>query len=215
MKIAPRFISGLLALAAAWTVQAAEPPCKPLLNYSFPELITGKPQSLCNFAGKVVLVVNTASQCGYTPQYKGLQELYTKYEKEGLVILGVPANDFGKQEPGSEAEIGAFCEKNFGVSFPLFAKIDVNGDGAHPLYRHLKQEAPGVLGTQSVKWNFTKFLVGRNGQVIKRYAPADAAQHTGAVLSNRMRRTRSQLTALAMSQARELGKLWVASRTRR
>ncbi len=133
--------------------------------------IDGTPVDLSRYRGKVLLIVNTASQCGFTPQYKGLEQLYRDYRERGLEVLGFPCNQFRQQEPGSEAEIGAFCEKNFGVSFPLFAKIDVNGNGAHPLYRHLKQAAPGVLGTQSVKWNFTKFLVGRDGRVVKRYAP--------------------------------------------
>ncbi|MEW6370257.1 MAG: glutathione peroxidase [Pseudomonadota bacterium] len=133
--------------------------------------LDGTPVDLSRYRGKVLLIVNTASQCGFTPQYKGLEQLYREYRERGLEVLGFPCNQFRQQEPGSEAEIGAFCEKNFGVSFPLFAKIDVNGDGAHPLYRHLKQEAPGVLGTRSVKWNFTKFLVGRDGRVVKRYAP--------------------------------------------
>ena len=133
--------------------------------------IDGTLVDLSRYRGKVLLIVNTASQCGFTPQYKGLEQLYRKYHERGLEVLGFPCNQFRQQEPGSEAEIGAFCEKNFGVSFPLFAKIDVNGDGAHPLYRHLKQAAPGVLGTRSVKWNFTKFLVDRDGRVVKRYAP--------------------------------------------
>ncbi|HBZ07534.1 glutathione peroxidase [Massilia sp.] len=126
---------------------------------------------LSRYRGKVLLIVNTASHCGFTPQYKGLEQLYRDYRERGLEVLGFPCNQFRQQEPGGEAEIGAFCEKNFGVSFPLFAKIDVNGDNAHPLFRHLKHEAPGVLGTQAVKWNFTKFLVGRDGRVLKRYAP--------------------------------------------
>ena len=133
--------------------------------------IDGTLVDLSRYRGKVLLIVNTASACGFTPQYKGLEQLYRDYHERGLEVLGFPCNQFRQQEPGSEAEIGAFCEKNFGVSFPLFAKIDVNGDQAHPLYRHLKQEAPGVLGTRSVKWNFTKFLVGRDGRVVKRYAP--------------------------------------------
>ena len=133
--------------------------------------LDGTPVDLSRYRGKVLLIVNTASQCGFTPQYKGLEQLYREYHERGLEVLGFPCNQFRQQEPGSEAEIGAFCEKNFGVSFPLFAKIDVNGDGAHPLYRHLKQAAPGVLGTRSVKWNFTKFLVDRDGRVVKRYAP--------------------------------------------
>lgn len=129
----------------------------------------GADQTLAQYRGKVLLIVNTASECGYTPQYQGLEALYRRYREQGLEVLGFPCNQFGKQEPGTAAEIGAFCEKNFGVSFPLFAKIDVNGPNAHPLYRHLKQQAPGFLGTQSIKWNFTKFLVDRNGKVIKRY----------------------------------------------
>jgi len=133
--------------------------------------LDGSPVDLSRYRGKVLLIVNTASQCGFTPQYKGLEQLYRDYHERGLEVLGFPCNQFRQQEPDNEAEIGAFCEKNFGVSFPLFAKIDVNGDHAHPLFRHLKREAPGVLGTQSVKWNFTKFLVGRDGRVLKRYAP--------------------------------------------
>ena len=133
--------------------------------------LDGTPVDLSRYRGKVLLIVNTASQCGFTPQYKGLEQLYRAYHERGLEVLGFPCNQFRQQEPGSAAEIGAFCEKNFGVSFPLFAKIDVNGDHAHPLFRHLKREAPGVLGTQAVKWNFTKFLVGRDGRVLKRYAP--------------------------------------------
>lgn len=148
--------------------------------------IDGTPVDLSRYRGKVLLIVNTASQCGFTPQYKGLEQLYRDYHERGLEVLGFPCNQFRQQEPGSEAEIGAFCEKNFGVSFPLFAKIDVNGDHAHPLFRHLKREAPGVLGTQSVKWNFTKFLVGRDGRVLKRYAPttkpADIARDIDALL---------------------------------
>jgi glutathione peroxidase len=134
-------------------------------------LLDGKPVDLSRYRGKVLLIVNTASACGFTPQYKGLEEVYRQFRAHGVEVLGFPCNQFGKQEPGDEAEIGAFCERNYGVSFPLFAKVEVNGPAAHPLFRHLKQAAPGVLGTQRIKWNFTKFLVGRDGQVIKRYAP--------------------------------------------
>jgi glutathione peroxidase len=134
--------------------------------------LDGQPVSLDRFRGKVLLIVNTASACGFTPQYKGLEALHQTYGARGLAVLGFPCNQFGKQEPGTEAEIGAFCEKNYGVSFPLFAKVDVNGDDAHPLFKHLKGEKPGVLGTEAIKWNFTKFLVGRDGEVVKRYAPA-------------------------------------------
>jgi glutathione peroxidase len=133
--------------------------------------LDGTPTELARYRGQVLLIVNTASNCGFTPQYKGLEEVYRQFRARGVEVLGFPCNQFGKQEPGDEAEIGAFCERNYGVSFPLFAKIEVNGPAAHPLFRHLKQAAPGVLGTQRIKWNFTKFLVGRDGQVIKRYAP--------------------------------------------
>lgn len=141
-----------------------------LQNYNMP-LLDGSEQALSEFKGSVVLVVNTASKCGFTPQYKGLEELYTKYKDKGLVILGFPCDQFGHQEPGDNNDIGAFCEKNYGVTFPVFAKIDVNGDSAAPLYQDLKVEAPGLLGTQKIKWNFTKFLLSRTGDVIKRYAP--------------------------------------------
>lgn len=133
--------------------------------------LDGRPVEMEQYRGKVLLVVNTASACGYTPQYAGLEELQRRYGERGLVVLGFPCNQFGHQEPGTEAEIGAFCEKNYGVSFPMFAKIDVNGDDAHPLFRFLKGEAPGVLGTESIKWNFTKFLINKDGAVFKRYAP--------------------------------------------
>jgi glutathione peroxidase len=133
--------------------------------------LDGQATNLARYRGQVLLIVNTASACGFTPQYKGLEQLYRDYGARGLTVLGFPCNQFGAQEPGSEADIGAFCERNYGVSFPMFAKVDVNGDGAHPLWRHLKEAAPGVLGTEAIKWNFTKFLVGRDGAVIKRYAP--------------------------------------------
>jgi glutathione peroxidase len=119
----------------------------------------------------VLLIVNTASECGFTPQYAGLQKLYNDYATRGLAVLGFPCNQFGKQEPGDSAQIGSFCEKNYGVTFPIFDKIDVNGANAHPLYRWLTGEAPGLLGLEAIKWNFTKFLVDRNGKVVKRYAP--------------------------------------------
>jgi glutathione peroxidase len=134
--------------------------------------LSGKAASLKDYAGKVVLIVNTASKCGLTPQYKGLEELYKKYQGKGLVILGFPCNQFGKQEPGNASQITEFCEINYGVSFPMFEKIDVNGASTHPLYEFLKTEKPGVLGTKGIKWNFTKFLVDRQGHVVKRFAPA-------------------------------------------
>lgn len=142
--------------------------------YSFTATdIAGQERSMADFKDKVVVVVNTASRCGFTPQYKGLEALYQEYKDQGLVILGFPCNQFGKQEPGDEAEIAQFCELSYGVTFPLFAKVDVNGKNAHPLFEFLKQNAPGLLGSEGIKWNFTKFVVGRNGQLAKRFAPKD------------------------------------------
>jgi len=136
--------------------------------------LDGQERALSEFAGQVVLVVNVASQCGFTPQYSGLESLYRELRGQGFTVLGFPCNQFGHQEPGDEAQIRSFCDTQYGITFPLFAKIDVNGADAHPLYRWLKEQKPGVLGTEGIKWNFTKFLVGRDGQVIKRYAPTDA-----------------------------------------
>ncbi|MGB3621048.1 glutathione peroxidase [Ketobacter sp. MCCC 1A13808] len=133
----------------------------------------GKELSLSEFKGKVLLVVNTASKCGFTPQFKGLEELHKKYQEQGLEILGFPCNQFLKQDPGSNQEISEFCELNYGVSFTMFQKVDVNGDDTHPLFKHLKAEAPGMLGSQAIKWNFTKFLVDKDGQVVARFAPKD------------------------------------------
>ena len=133
--------------------------------------IDGKKRKLADYKGKVLLIVNTASKCGFTPQYKGLEALYEEYGKRGFAVLGFPSNQFGQQEPGPESEIAEFCEMNFGVTFPLFAKIDVNGKGAAPLYQHLKSAKPGLLGSEAIKWNFTKFLVDRKGNVVERYAP--------------------------------------------
>ena len=132
---------------------------------------SGETVPLSQYQENVLLIVNTASKCGFTPQYKGLEALYQEYADRGLVVLGFPCNQFGKQEPGSNNEINAFCELNYGVTFPLFAKLEVNGENADPLFRFLKSKAPGVLGSTSIKWNFTKFLVGRQGGVIKRFAP--------------------------------------------
>jgi glutathione peroxidase len=144
--------------------------------------LAGAPVDLAQYKGKVLLIVNTASACGFTPQYKGLEELYQQYRAQGVEVLAFPCNQFGAQEPGTETEIGAFCEKNFGVSFPLFAKVDVNGDNAHPLFKDLKKDAPGVLGTEAIKWNFTKFLIRKDGSVYKRYAPSTAPlQMTGDI----------------------------------
>ncbi|CAM4182838.1 glutathione peroxidase [Bacillus manliponensis] len=133
--------------------------------------ITGEEVSLRKYEGKVLVIVNVASKCGFTPQYKGLQALYEKYEKEGLEILGFPCNQFGAQEPGNEEEITSFCELNYGVTFPMFAKVGVNGKNAHPLFTYLTEQAPGILGMKAVKWNFTKFLVDREGNVVNRFAP--------------------------------------------
>ncbi|MFO1306132.1 MAG: glutathione peroxidase [Burkholderiales bacterium] len=138
--------------------------------------IHGKTVDLDRYRGKVMLVVNTASQCGFTPQYKGLESVYEKLHGKGLEILGFPCNQFGGQEPGDEGEIAQFCELNFGVTFPMFAKVDVNGDDAAPLFKYLKAEKPGLLGSEAIKWNFTKFLVDREGNVVKRYAPNDTPE---------------------------------------
>ena len=133
----------------------------------------GKDENLTDKLGKVVLVVNTASKCGFTPQYDGLEALYQKYKDQGFEIMAFPCNQFGGQEPGSADEIAEFCKVNFGLSFPLMAKVEVNGAGEAPLYSWLKSEAPGLMGTKSIKWNFTKFLIGRDGKVVRRYAPTD------------------------------------------
>ena len=135
--------------------------------------IDGNTVSLSDYRSKVLLIVNTASACGFTPQFGGLEQLHQSYADKGLVILGFPCNQFGAQDPGNNAEIGAFCQKNYGVSFAMMEKIDVNGNAAHPLFQWLKQQAPGLLGSEGIKWNFTKFLVGRDGQAIKRYASLD------------------------------------------
>jgi len=135
--------------------------------------IDGKPLALRDLSGKALLVVNTASACGFTPQFAGLEALHQKFASRGLVVLGFPCNQFGAQDKGSNDEIAAFCQKNYGVSFTMMAKVDVNGTQAHPLFQWLTKEAPGILGTQAVKWNFTKFLVGPDGVVRKRYAPTD------------------------------------------
>jgi glutathione peroxidase len=135
------------------------------------QTIDGKTRKLADYQGKVLLVVNTASKCGFTPQYKGLEVVYEKFKDRGFAVLGFPCNQFGAQEPGPESEIAEFCEMNYGVTFPMFAKVDVNGDNAHPLFKHLTSAKKGLLGSEAIKWNFTKFLVGKDGQVIDRYAP--------------------------------------------
>ena len=135
------------------------------------ELLEGDIKALADYKGKVMLIVNTASKCGFTPQFAGLEKLYEKYKPQGLEILGFPCNQFGGQDPGTNKEIGAFCQRNYGVNFPMFDKVDVKGPEAHAIFRFLTREAKGVLGSQNIKWNFTKFLVGRNGEVLGRYAP--------------------------------------------
>lgn len=142
--------------------------------------LDGTERSLEEFRGQVLLVVNVASRCGFTPQYTGLEALYRKYRDRGFAVLGFPCNQFGAQEPGSETEIGAFCSTTYDVTFPMFAKVDVNGSDAHPLWQHLKNARPGVLGTEGIKWNFTKFLVDRQGQVVERFAPKDRPEDLDA-----------------------------------
>ena len=145
--------------------------------YDFEALqINGEPVRLEQFRGRPILIVNTASACGFTPQFAGLEALHQQYAGQGLVVLGFPCNQFGAQDKGSNSEIAEFCQKNYGVSFAMMAKVEVNGAGAHPLYQWLCKEAPGLLGTQSIKWNFTKFLVAKDGAVLKRYAPTDTPQ---------------------------------------
>ena len=136
--------------------------------------ITGQTVALSSLAGRVVLVVNTASACGFTPQFAGLEDLWKQYGPRGLTVVGFPCNQFGGQDPKGNDEIAQFCQRNYGVSFPMMAKVEVNGSGAHPLFQWLKSEAPGLLGSEGIKWNFTKFLIGRDGRVIRRYAPQDA-----------------------------------------
>ncbi|CAN5604903.1 glutathione peroxidase [soil metagenome] len=156
--------------------------------YDFGALgIDGKPVSLADYRGRVLLIVNTASQCGFTPQFAGLEALNAKYAKDGLAVIGFPSNQFGSQDPGSNAEIGAFCTRNYGVSFQMMEKIDVKGQNAAPLYQWLTREKPGLLGSKAIKWNFTKFLVGRDGRVLKRFAPLDSpasmSKHIEAALA--------------------------------
>ena len=141
--------------------------------------IDGNEQKLDAYRGKTLLIVNVASKCGFTPQYEGLEALYRTFKGQGLVVLGFPCDQFGHQEPGDEAEIRNFCSLNYDVTFPMFAKIDVNGSNAHPLYKYLKHEAKGLLGSEAIKWNFTKFLVDRDGKVVKRYAPNDTPESIG------------------------------------
>jgi glutathione peroxidase len=171
------------------TVSTGEQSVKQPSVYDFSaSTIDGKQKKLADFRGQVLLVVNVASECGFTPQYAGLEELHRKFQSQGFAVLGFPCNQFGAQEPGSEAEIKDFCETRFNVTFPLFAKIDVNGDGAHPLYRYLKAAEPGLLGSEAIKWNFTKFLVGKDGKVVKRYASTTKPEALEADIAAELRR---------------------------
>ncbi|QLG88371.1 glutathione peroxidase [Chitinibacter bivalviorum] len=149
-------------------------------------LLNGQSASMADFRGQVILVVNVASRCGFTPQYAGLQSLYLQYQAQGFVVLGFPCNQFGSQESGSEDEIAEFCSLNYGVSFPIFAKTDVNGEAAHPLYQYLKSQQSGFLGTENIKWNFTKFLIDREGRVVSRHSsmtkPEELAQEVESLL---------------------------------
>ena len=149
--------------------------------------IQGNERDLAEFKGRVLLIVNTASKCGFTPQFEGLEDMYKSLNEKGLEVLGFPCNQFAQQDKGSDSEIAGFCMKNYGVSFPMFSKVEVNGDQAHPLYQYLKKEARGVLGTQKIKWNFTKFLVNKEGKVVKRFAPTSKPEaiekHVQALLA--------------------------------
>lgn len=148
--------------------------------------IDGEEKSLDEFKGKLLLIVNTASECGYTPQYEGLERLYKKYQDKDFAVLGFPCNQFGQQEPGGEAEIKSFCQKNYGVTFPLFSKVDVNGEKAHPLFTYLKTALPGIAGTESIKWNFTKFLIGKDGKPIERFAPGTKPEALEKSIASRL-----------------------------
>ena len=175
----PLLLCATLLGPAAQAADVAAPPaadaqaCPALLQHTVPRLQDEAPQALCQYAGKVLLVVNTASKCGFTPQYDGLEALWKQYGERGFEVLAFPCNQFGGQEPGTADQIEEFCKVNFGLSFPLMAKVEVNGPNETSLYSWLKSEAPGVMGTKSIKWNFTKFLIDRQGKVVRRYAPTD------------------------------------------
>ncbi|MBA4261875.1 MAG: glutathione peroxidase [Comamonadaceae bacterium] len=172
-------VCGIFPIGEPPTTPTRHPPEHPLSTslYDFEALsIDGHSVPLAQYRGHPLLIVNTASACGFTPQFAGLEQLHQSYGARGLVVLGFPCNQFGSQDPGSNDEIASFCQRNFGVTFPMMSKIDVNGADAHPLYRWLSAEAPGLLGSKAIKWNFTKFLVGKDGTVIKRYAPQDAPE---------------------------------------
>lgn len=161
-------IVGTLLLLLTTNINAKDTTMDKIYDFKV-KTIQGEETTLAEYKGKVLLIVNVASKCGYTPQYDGLETLYTQYKNKGLVVLGFPCNQFGSQEPGSETEIQNFCRVNFGVTFPMFSKINVNGEETHPLYRYLKSEQTGILGTEAIKWNFTKFLVDREGNVVERF----------------------------------------------
>ena len=168
----------MTAMAVLLCLQAKEPDME---IYGFTATrIDGKEIPLSDYRGKVLLIVNTASKCGFTPQYEGLEKLFETYRERGFMILGFPCNQFGSQEPGNETEVARFCRVNYGVSFDMFAKIDVNGEQTHPLYRYLKKAAKGIMGSEAIKWNFTKFLIDREGNVVERYAPATTPESIAA-----------------------------------
>lgn len=156
--------------------------------------IAGHSQALSAYAGQVVLVVNTASACGFTPQFEGLQQLHQRYAGQGLVVVGFPCNQFGQQDKGSNSDIASFCQRNYGVDFPMMSKVDVNGAQAHPLFVWLKAQAPGILGTEMIKWNFTKFLLGRDGQVQRRYAPKTAPHTLASDIERALQQARPAAT---------------------
>ena len=175
-----KWLTGLMLLSI-FHLNAKENTMQSIYDFKV-KTIDGTQTTLAPYKGKVMLIVNVASKCGFTPQYDGLEALYKKYEARGFVVLGFPCNQFGHQEPGTEAEIHNFCRVNFGVTFPMFAKIDVNGDGADPLYKYLKSAKSGILGSKAIKWNFTKFLVDREGNVVERFAPStEPAALEGAI----------------------------------
>ena len=152
--------------------------------------ITGEDQPLSTFKSKVLLIVNTASKCGFTPQFQGLETLYTEYQSQGFEVLGFPCNQFGSQDPGTHEEILHFCQTNYGVSFPMFAKIEVNGPNAHPLYQHLKNQVPGLMGSKAIKWNFTKFLVDQSGKIQERFAPNTKPEDLASTIQQLLNTTR-------------------------
>ena len=170
--LAMSFFSAAQVMAEPVKGAATDNGCPAALNFSVRALGEDKPVNLCEtYKGKVVIIVNTASKCGFTPQFEGLEKLYSTYKDRGLVVLGFPCNQFGGQEPGDEQQIATFCQTRFAVTFPMFAKVEVNGAQAHPLFQFLTQAKPGILNTESIKWNFTKFLINRQGEVVGRYAP--------------------------------------------